>query len=191
MKVSNPSAWGQRIAIAAIAFVALSIAIYMGLYQWRFIHEVWDPVFHGETEKVLTSNVSTQITKLIFVPDSVLGALAYLGDIFFALAGSTRRWQDRPWLVILFGIDVIPVGMVSIFLIAMQGTVVGAWCFPCMITASISLILIGLAYREVKFCLVYLRKIWEKTKDKRLVWNTLVGRPSQIAVEVGEEMLTR
>ena len=189
MQVRNPSSWGQRIAICLVASVAFSIAVYMGLYQWRLIDSVWDPVFGGETMKVLDSDVSHDIAKWILVPDSVLGALAYLGDVFFALAGSTRRWQDRPWLVFLFGISVIPVGIVSATLIALQGTVVGSWCFPCMITASISIILIFLAYGEVKFCLVYLHRIWKKTNSVRIVWDTFIGRPSQLAVEVGEEML--
>jgi hypothetical protein len=29
------------------------------------------------------------------IPDAALGAIAYLGDLVFGLAGSTRRWQDR------------------------------------------------------------------------------------------------
>ncbi len=185
----NPSKWSQRIVICFIAAVAFFIALYMGLYQWRLIPDAWDPIFGEQTKKVLDSDVSHEITEWILVPDSILGALAYLGDILFALAGSTRRWQDRPWLVILFGIDVIPLGIVSVVLIALQGTVVGYWCFLCMISAVISLLLIYLAYDEVWSCLLYLWKIWKKTGDKRLLWDTFWGKPSEVALEIGIQMV--
>ncbi len=187
----NPSKWSQRVIICLIALVAFFIAVYMGLYQWRLIPDVWDPVFGVQTKQVLDSDVSHDLSKIILIPDSILGALAYLGDVLFALAGSTRRWQDRPWLVILFGIDVIPLGIVSAILIALQGTVVGSWCFLCIITAVISILLIFLAYDEVISCVLYLWKIWKKTKDKRLLWNTFWGKPSDIAYEIGLTMTKR
>src|SRR5579872_1369103 len=88
----NPSNWGPRILICCIAAVAVVIAVYMGLYEWKLIDFVWDPVFGGETMKVLDSEVSHQLTILFRIPDAIMGAVAYIGDIFFALAGSTRRW---------------------------------------------------------------------------------------------------
>ena len=185
----NPSAWKQRIVICYIAGVAVLIAIYMGLYQWRIIDHVWDPVFGDQTHKVLDSDVSHTLRKWFRLPDSIMGALAYLGDIIFALAGSTRRWQDRPWLVILFGLDVIPLGGVSAVLVFMQGTVVGSWCFLCLITAVISIVLIFLAYDEIWSCVLFLHAVWKKSKNKRLVWDTFWGKSSEIAYEVGESLI--
>jgi len=185
----NPSQWKQRIPICIVASFAVIIATYLGLYQWRLIDHIWDPFFGTQSEKVLNSNVSHQITRWIGVPDAVLGAASYLGDVIFALAGSTRRWQDRPWLVILFGLDVIPLGVVSITLVTLQGTVVGSWCFLCLVSAVISLILIFLAYDEVWSCLRYMCRIWKRTKDWRLTWNAFWGRPSLVAHEVGLEII--
>lgn len=185
----NPSAWKQRIIICCIAAIAVLIALYMGLYQWRIIDHVWDPVFGDQTEKVLDSNVSHILRKWFRIPDAIMGAFAYLGDILFALAGSTRRWQDRPWLVILFGLDVIPLGGVSAVLVFMQGAVVGSWCFLCLVTAVISIVLIFLAYDEIWSCILYLHTVWKKTKNKRLLWNTFWGRASEIAYEAGEELI--
>jgi uncharacterized membrane protein len=176
-------------AVVCVASIAALIAIYMGLYQWGLIDGVWDPVFGDQTHQVLNSNVSHQLRKGFRIPDSIMGAIAYLGDVFFALAGSTRRWQDRPWLVILFGISVIPVGLVSAILICLQGTVVGAWCFLCQITALISMILIFFAYSEVVFCLRYLIRVWKMGRSKRLLWNTFWGTASQVAMEAGEQVL--
>lgn len=187
----NPSKWSQRFRIIAVAAVAVLIAIYMGLYQWRLIDSVWDPLFGNGSMKVLDSEVSHTITSWVRVPDSILGALAYLGDIIFALAGSTRRWYDRPWLVIVFGIDVIPLGVVSAILIFMQGFVVGYWCFLCLVTAVISLILVVLAYDEVWSSLLFLIRVWKRSRNVSLLWDTLWGKPSQIAHEVGLEMVKR
>jgi hypothetical protein len=105
------------------------------------------------------------------------------------LAGSTRRWQYRPWLVMIFGIDVIPLGLVSALLVVLQGTVVGSWCFLCLVTAVISLILVYMAFDEVWSSLMYLRRVWTETHDRRLLWNTFWGRPSPAAERIAAEFV--
>jgi uncharacterized membrane protein len=180
----NPSSWRQRIPICVLAALAFLVASYMALYQWRLIGDVWDPIFGEQTRHVLDSEVSEKMRRWFFIPDAALGALAYLGDLIFGLAGSTRRWQYRPWLVLLFGLDVIPLGLVSVILVVMQGTVVGAWCFLCLVTAVISLILVVLAYDEVWSTLLYLRRVWRKTRKARVLWDVFWGRASREADEV-------
>jgi uncharacterized membrane protein len=180
----NPSSWRQRIPICLLAGVAFLIASYMALYQWRMIGSVWDPVFGQQTRDVLDSEVSERMRFWFRIPDAALGAFAYLGDFVFGLAGSTRRWQYRPWLVLLFGLDVIPLGIVSAVLVVMQGTVVGAWCFLCLITAVISLILVAMSYDEVWSSLIYLGRVWRKTRNARVLWNVFWGRASRAADDV-------
>jgi uncharacterized membrane protein len=171
----NPSSWGQRVPICVLAGVAFVIASYMALYQWRLLPEVWDPVFGDQTRRVLDSETSEAMRRRLKIPDAALGALAYLGDALFGLAGSTRRWQHRPWLVILFGIDVIPLGVVSAVLVVLQGTVVGSWCFLCLVTALISLILVAFAWDEVWATVLHLRRIWRRTRDRRILWRAFWG----------------
>jgi len=180
----NPSSWRQRVPICLLAGVAFLIAAYMALYQWRLIGDVWDPVFGEQSRHVLDSDVSERMRRWFRVPDAAFGALAYLGDLVFGLAGSTRRWQDRPWLVLLFGLDVIPLGVVSAVLVVLQGAVVGAWCFLCLVTAAISLALVALAYDEVWSTLLYLRRVWRRTRSARVVWDVFWGRASREAEEV-------
>lgn len=158
----NPSAWSQRIPICVLAAIATVMATHMAMYQWRLIDSAWDPVF-GSTEKVLDSDVASRMHAWFRIPDAAFGAFAYLGDAVFGLAGSTRRWQYRPWLVIIFGIDVIPLGIVSVILVILQGTLVGNWCLLCLLTAAISLVLIVFAYDEVWSCLRYLHRVWKAT----------------------------
>ena len=185
----NPSSWRQRVPICLIALVAFFIAAYMALYQWRLIDSAWDPVFGRQTENVLDSDVSERMRTWFLVPDAAFGAIAYLGDAIFGFAGSTRRWQYRPWMVIIFGLDVIPLGIVGAILVVMQGAVVGSWCFLCLVTAAISLLLVWLAYDEVWSTLLYLRRVWQETHDRRLLWNTIWGRWSPEAERIGAEFI--
>ena len=184
----NPSAWSQRIPIAMLAGIGFLIALYMALYQWRLIDTVWDPVFGEQSRRVLDSGVSERMQRWFGIPDAGLGAIAYFGDLVFGLAGSTRRWQYRPWLVILFGIDVIPLGLVSAVLVVLQATAVGYWCFLCLVTAGISLALIGFAYDEVWSSLLYLRRVWKGTRRLDLLWKVFWGGAAD---EAGRVALVR
>jgi uncharacterized membrane protein len=156
----------------------------MALYQWRVIGSVWDPVFGDQTHQVLDSEVSERIRHWLRIPDAALGAVAYFSEAILGLAGSTRRWQYRPWMVLLFGIDVIPLGIVSAVLVVLQGAVVGAWCFLCLVTAVISLILVYVAYDEVWASLAYLRRVWQDTRSVAAVWSAFCGRASPVAERV-------
>lgn len=184
----NPSAWSQRLPICVLAGIACLIAVYMGLYQVRLVSGVWDPIFGEQSKTVLDSDVSHTMRRWFVVPDSIMGAIAYLGDLVFGLAGSTRRWQFRPWLVMIFGLDVIPLGIVSAVLVFMQGYTVGAWCFLCLVTAVISLILVYLAYDEIFSCLKYLRLVRRESGNWRTVWDAFIGRPSPAAVRAGRQI---
>lgn len=187
----TPSNWSQRIPVAILGGVAFFIAIYLGLYQWGLIKTVWDPWFGQGTKQVLTSEVSHQITEWVQLPDAILGAVAYLGDILYSLAGSTQRWKDRPWLVFLFGLCVIPLGIVSTLLVILQGTVVGSWCFLCLVSAFLSFLLIFFAYGEVKACFLYLYEIYKLSSCKKLVWSTFLGNPSEMAEQVSLQLLRK
>jgi uncharacterized membrane protein len=185
----NPSAWSQRVPICILAGVATLMAAYMALYQWRLVDSAWDPVFGSQTEHVLDSKVARQMDRWIGIPDAALGAFAYLGDAVLGLAGSARRWQYRPWIVLLFGLDVIPLGIVSSVLVILQGTVVGYWCFLCLITAVISLILAYWAYDEVLVSLKYLLRVWKKTWSAKEVWYAFCGFPTTAGMVAGDELV--
>jgi hypothetical protein len=180
----NPSAWDQRIPICLLALAGFAISVYLALYEWGLIASVWDPVFGRDTERVLRSQVSHTLYRWFGIPDAALGAVAYLGDAVLGLAGSTRRWQYRPWMVILFGIDVIPLGGVSAVLVLLQATLVGYWCFLCLISAAISMVLIYFAYDEVWSSVLYLTRVWRATRSAREVWHAFAGRPSPAAAAV-------
>ena len=184
----NPSSMPQRLRIAALGLVAAAIAVYLAAFQWGWVSSVWDPFFGAGTETVLASTASESMHRFIGLPDAALGAWAYLTEVVLAFAGSTRRWQFRPWLVMLFGLDVIPLGIVSAVLVVLQGFAVGAWCTLCLVTAIISLTLVVLAYDEVWSCGKYLLHVWRRERDVGAFWQTFWGSPTPGAVRVAFEM---
>ena len=78
--------------------------------------------------------------------------------------GGTRRWYTMPWIVILFGILVVPLGLISIILVILQPLLVGHWCFWCLLAAICMLIMIALTVDEVVAVVQYLVQV-KRTKQ--------------------------
>ena len=171
--------------------MAAAISVHLSLFQWGFIDSVFDPVFGNGSEQVIKSDTAETMYGILGIHDAALGVLAYLGDAILGFAGSTRRWQYRPWLVILFGIDVIPLGIVSVVLVLCQAFVVGSWCFLCLVTASMSLLLVRWAWDEVRVSLSYLRIVWTEHHDRRLLWDAFCGRRNARLEAAAEQLLSR
>jgi len=150
MQRVSPSRWSRRFLIAALAAVATCIAIYLGLYQLRVIGTVWDPLFGRGSELVLDSRVSRAIRRFTIVPDSILGAMAYGCELLFALVGSSERYRQHRWLVVLFGLNSAALAFAGLALVALQLFVIHAACFLCLLSAAISFTIIGLAAEEVR-----------------------------------------
>lgn len=155
----NPSTWGQRIPIAVFALVGWLISRYLAAYQLGHIDAVWDPFFGDGTIKVITSKVSQAFP----VPDAGLGSMAYVTEALLTCQGGERRWRTSPWMVVVFGILVVPLGLTSITLVILQPLVVGAWCTLCLFTAFCMLLPIALGMDEVVAVLQYLKRSKEKS----------------------------
>ncbi len=151
----NPAAWSQRLPIAGLALVGAAIAGYLASYQYGIVQTVWEPFFGGGSERVLTSRLSFALP----VSDATLGALGYLADAVTGLIGSPARWRTRPWLVVLFGLLVGPLGAISVALVVAQPVMYGAWCTLCLASAVISVAMIGPAMDEALASLQHLRRV--------------------------------
>lgn len=150
----NPSSWHQRIPVIAFATVGWFVARYLASFQLHYISHAWDPFFGLGTEEVITSMISRDFP----VSDAGLGALAYSLEAIMGAKGGTRRWHTMPWIVVLFGILVVPLGFVSIILVMLQPLVVGAWCGLCLIIATCMLIMLSLTVDEVVAVLQFLKE---------------------------------
>ena len=148
----SPSDWTQRIPVIGLAFIGYFISRYLTAYQLGHIDGIWEPFFAGApdnpqngTEEIITSSVS----KAWPVPDAGLGALTYQLEILIGLIGSARRWRTMPWLVLVFGIMIVPLGAVSITFIIIQPILLGTWCTLCLLTAAAMLIQIPYSVDEL------------------------------------------
>src|SRR5690606_25347793 len=77
------------------------------------------------------------------------GALTYMLEILTGIIGSTLRWRTMPWLVMAFGIMIVPLGIVSITFIIIQPIVIGTWCTLCLIGAAAMLLQIPYSLDEL------------------------------------------
>lgn len=181
----NPSSFRQRVPVVVLALIGFGIAMYLALYQWRVIDDVWDPFFGDQSKQVLDSDVSHTMRSWFLIPDAALGALAYLGDAIYGIAGTKRRWQYRPWMVMVFGLDVIPLGLAGAVLVFLQAAVVGAFCTLCIISAIVSLAMVVLAFDEVWGGAKYLYRVWIASgRDRTVLWDVFWSRPSVVAQQV-------
>ncbi|MCH7576866.1 MAG: SPW repeat protein [Chloroflexi bacterium] len=141
----NPSTWPQRAPIIALAFFGFALSRYMAAFQLGYIDSAWDPLFGDGTEQVLGSDVSEGFP----ISDAGLGAVAYMIEGLMAFMGDRQRWRTMPWMVMFFGILVVPLGIVSVTLIVLQPVAVGSWCTPCLLTGLAMLIMIAFTLDEV------------------------------------------
>jgi len=141
----NPSDWIQRGPIIAMAFLGFFLSRYLAAYQLGHIPYPWDPFFGDGTRRVLDSEIS----KAWPISDAGLGAVSYMLEALSGLMGGRNRWRTMPWMVVMFGVLVVPLGVVSIVLVILQPVAVGAWCTLCLVTAAAMLIMIAPAIDEV------------------------------------------
>jgi nucleoside-diphosphate-sugar epimerase len=147
----SPSGWVQRLPVIVLAFVGLHISRDLAAYQLGHIDSIWDPFFAGTsdpkngTEEIITSSVSQAWP----VSDAGLGAMTYALEILTGAIGSARRWRTMPWLVMLFGLMIVPLGAVSLIFIIIQPIVIGTWCTLCLIAAAAMLVQIPYSLDEL------------------------------------------
>jgi uncharacterized membrane protein len=164
----NPSAWSQRLPIVGVALIGFGIALYLALYQLGVFARVWEPFFGDGSRKVLTSGVS----RILPIPDAALGAIGYLIDAVSGAIGGRARWRSMPWMVILFGLAVGPLGAASITLVILQPVLFDAWCMLCLASAAISVAMIGPAMDELLASLQYLKR---EHRRGRSAWRAFWG----------------
>jgi nucleoside-diphosphate-sugar epimerase/uncharacterized membrane protein len=168
----SPSAFTQRMPIVALAFIGLFISRYLAAYQLGHIDGLWDPFFgpgdapvRNGSEAVVTSWVSRGFP----VADAGLGAFIYGLDILAGTVGDRRRWRTMPWMTLLFGLLVVPLGAVSVTFIIIQPPLIGALCTLCIVQAAVTVVLIPYAIDEVLASVQYLQRA---TRAGEPFWRT-------------------
>lgn len=157
----NPSDWTQRIPIILLALAGLQVSRYLAAYQLGHVDGVWEPFFAGSladpqngTEEIITSHVSDAWP----VPDAAVGGYTYALEILTGIIGSRARWRTMPWLVLLFGLMIAPLGITSIFFIIIQPIVIGTWSTLTLIAAAAMLVQIPYSLDELLASVQFLRR---------------------------------
>jgi hypothetical protein len=164
----NPSTWGQRLPVIGLALGGFAVASYLAAYQWGLFASVWEPFFGDGSETILNSRVS----HVLPIPDAALGALGYLADAVTGAVGGQRRWRTMPWIVIIFGLAIGPLGAVSVLLVILQPVAFDSFCTLCLVSAAISLLMIPPALDEVWASLQHLNR---QRQRGRSVWGVFWG----------------
>ncbi|HEX5159128.1 MAG TPA: vitamin K epoxide reductase family protein [Ktedonobacterales bacterium] len=167
----NPSAWRERWLLLALAAIGLLAALYTALSQLSVVGAMVDPFFGSASSYAVTHSA---IARLLPVPDGVLGVVGYCCDLLFGAIGGERRWRTRPWVVLIFALVILALGMVSLALTILQGAVIGSWCTVCLISAAVSTLILGLGIGEALASLQYLALVRMKSGGVA-VWRALWG----------------
>ncbi|SFO22551.1 Nucleoside-diphosphate-sugar epimerase [Nitrosospira briensis] len=162
----SPSGMTNRFPIVALAFIGLFLSRYMAAFQLGHTDNVWDPFFGDGTARVVTSDVSEAWP----VADAGLGATVYVMEILTGVIGDKRRWRTMPWMVLFFGILIVPLGVVSIYFIIIQPIIIGTWCTLCLIAAVAMLLQIPYSFDEILATLQFLK---DRRKNGKSLWHVL------------------
>jgi nucleoside-diphosphate-sugar epimerase/uncharacterized membrane protein len=146
----SPSTYLQRLPIVALGAVGFFIARTLAAYQLGHIDGVWEPFFSGDTTRNGTEFIITsQVSKAWPIADGGLGAVTYMLEVLMGVMGDRSRWRTMPWMVAMFGIVVVPLGVVSIYFIIIQPIVIGTYCSLCLVAALAMLIMIPYSLDEL------------------------------------------
>jgi hypothetical protein len=88
-----------------------------------------------------------------------------------------------PWLVLLFGLLIVPLGTVSIGFIIIQPTLIGALCTLCLIQAAITLLMIPFSLDEV---IATLQFLVQSRRAGRTFWRTFLRGGPGFSEDRGE-----
>lgn len=170
----NPSSWIRRWAGIGLALVGFFISRYLAAHQLGYVPHAWDPFFGDGTDTVTGSNIS----KAFPISDAGFGSVAYIMEVLIGFMGDRARWRTAPWIVVMFALLVLPLGVTSIVLVITQPIFVGAWCGLCLIAAAALMTSVPLSVHEAIAVGQFLVESYRQKKNMwRIFWmgGTVVG----------------
>lgn len=172
----NPCAWSERLPLVCLAALGFCTAFYIGFYQLGIIPHIWDPFFGEQSSYFVTHS---QVSRILPLPDGLLGIPGYFCDMLFGSLGGPDRWRTKPWAVLAFAAAITGLGLVSTLLTITMGVLVHAWCTVCLVSASVSWVIFGMGLGEALAPLQHLKREYVRTRSVRQVWRALWGLPER------------
>ncbi len=140
----TPPAWRRRairLGIAGLSYLGMADALYMLAYDEGILDSLVCPFF-GEGCNIVGRSAHAEHFGL---PNSALGTLGYAAMATLALWAGDRPPERRPLQPL--GLAAISLGAsaVSAYLTWEQAAKVRAWCFWCLLSAGLNLLILPLA----------------------------------------------
>ena len=117
--------------------------------------------------------------------DAALGGYTYLLEILTGLVGSRQRWRTAPWLVLLFGLMIVPLGITTILFIVIQPVLLGTWSTLALVGGAAVLLQIPYSLDELLATGQFLRRRAKAGKPWLRV--LFLGDTDEMSVTSGEE----
>ncbi len=136
----------RRLATAALGTLGMLDAFYMLMYDEGLIEHLVFPFFGKGCDIVGRSKHA----KHFGVPNAVVGALGYTGMAALALWAGDKPPRDGPLQPLAQAALATVFAGTSLFLIYEMKYKVRAWCFWCLMSASINFALLPLSLAGVK-----------------------------------------
>jgi uncharacterized membrane protein len=137
-------------AVILLAIVGVGIAGYLTYEHFSLSKEIgFCPIFHGGCNVVLTSEYSIQLG---IIPNAILGVAYYLSLITLTLLFLHKK--APLFFKLAVSLSIIGAGF-SIYLLYVQKYLIGDFCFYCVSSATISILIFLI---EIPFLIHTLKK---------------------------------
>ncbi len=138
-----------RLGIAGLAFLGVADSLYMLAYEEGLLDSLPCPFFGEGCNIVGRSDYAWHFG----VPNAAPGTIGYATMAALALWAGDRPPARRPLQPLALGALSLGAAGGSLYLLWAQATRVRAWCFWCLLSAGISLLILPLALPEARAAL--------------------------------------
>lgn len=135
-----------RWAIVGLSLLGVADALYMLSYTGGLLKRLACPFFGEGCEIVGRSSHASHFG----VPNAAVGAVGYAAMAALALWAGDRPLERRPWPSLGLAFTSLSAFVASVYLTWEQAAKVGAWCFWCITSAAINVLILPLALRGVR-----------------------------------------
>jgi len=122
----------DRLLAIGLAAVSTAAMFYVGLYQSRAVRHLWCPVFKKGCEAV----ADAAFARPFGIPDGYIAVALYLAMILLLLGPVEKLWMWIPLLILA------SLATLANFLGVRDMANLGSFCFYCMLTTSLSPVLL-------------------------------------------------
>ncbi|UJR83596.1 SPW repeat domain-containing protein [Sandaracinus amylolyticus] len=151
----DPSSWPQRVVTIVLALAAFLVARSLAAFQLGYDERAWEPFFVRQTESATDAAASSPW----MISDAALAAFVFTFVMLVAFVSGPARWRTAPWVVVLQGVLVIPLGLAHVAITLVHSVTSEGWSTPRLVSAALALVMIALVGDEVIAAFQHLARV--------------------------------